>query len=195
MLVALVASRSLEAQGKAAAASGKVAVLDVVQVFNDYQRQKDLTEEMNEVQGKLQEENTQRRQRIDALQAEIDRLDKEDPTFVTRARELLAMQIEYKNWVDLKQADLTREVGVWSNRVYKEICRTAEAVAKQQGYDLVLYKGKFDESIMDPDQVKDQIRSTQVIYAGPQIDLTQAVADKLNADYRAQPRVKMMMMP
>ncbi len=191
----LVATRTLDAQSKATTSSGKVAVLDVVQVFNDYQRQKDLTEEMNEVQGKLQEENTQRRQRIDALQAEIDRLDKEDPTFVQRARDLLAMQIEYKNWVDLKQADLTREVGVWTNRVYREICRAAEAIAKQQGYDLVLYKGKFDDNILEPDQAKEQIRNMQVIFAGGQIELTQAVADKLNADYRAQPRVKMMLMP
>lgn len=197
ILVGSIATRTLEADNKTAAKApgGRVACIDVVQIFNDYQRQKDLTEEMNDVQGKLQQENTARRQKIDATQAEIDRLDKDDPTFMTRTRELLSMQIDYKNWVDLKQADLTREVGVWSIRIYKEIARAAEEIAKRDGYDLVLYKGRFDETVMEPDQVKEQIRGLQVVYANPQVEITQAVADKLNADYRAQPRVKMMLMP
>ncbi len=194
-LVAFTVTRSIHAQTGGAALTGRIACVDVVQVFNEFQRQKDLTEEMKELQDKLTDENKQRRQKIDALQAELDKLDPDDATYVTRMREMLAMQIDYKNWVDLKQADMSREIGVWSVRIYKEIVKAVGELAKRDGYDLVLYRGQFEPTSMEPDQVKEQIRSNHLLYANPSTDVTQVVTDKLNKDYRAQPRVKMMLVP
>ena len=179
----------------AQAPSGRIACVNVVQVFNDFQRQKDLTEEMEDLKGKLQAEDKQRKQKIDAAEAELAKLDPDDPTYVERTRSLLAMQIDYKNWVDLKQADMTREVGLWSVRIYREIVKATAAIAQKDGYDLALYKGEFEVVSMNPDEIKQQIRSLQVMYANPAIDISQSVLDKLNADYRAQPRVKMMYVP
>jgi outer membrane protein len=192
---ALALSQSIHAQPGGGPVTGRVAVVDVVQVFNEFQRQRDLTEEMKELQDKLNEENKSRRQKIDALQAEIDKLDADDPTYVTRMREILATQIDYKNWVDLKQADMSREIGVWSVRIYHEIIKAIDELAKREGYDLVLYKGSFEPTSMEPDQIKEQIRSNHLLYANPSVEITQVVTDKLNKDYRAQPRVKMMMVP
>ena len=194
-LVAFTVTQSIHAQTGGAALTGRIACVDVVQVFNEFQRQKDLTEEMKELQDKLTDENKQRRQKIDALQAELDKLDPDDATYVTRMREMLAMQIDYKNWVDLKQADMSREIGVWSVRIYKEIVKSVGELAKHDGYDLVLYRGQFEPTSMEPDQVKEQIRSNHVLYANPSTDITQVVTDRLNKDYRAQPRVKMMLVP
>lgn len=185
----------IHAQNAAVSPTGRVACVNVVQVFNDYQRQKDLTEEMEELKAKLQAEDKQRKQKLDATEAELSKLNPDDPTYVERTRSLLAMQIDYKNWVDLKQADLTREVGLWSVRIYKEIVRATEAIARKEGYDLALYKGEFETVSMNPDDIKQQIRSLQVLYANPTVDISQQVGDKLNADYRAQPRVKMMYVP
>ncbi len=183
------------AQAAKSTATGRVGCVNVVVVFNGFQRQKDLTEEMNQLQARLQEENRQRRDKIDALQAELERLDPDDPTYVQRTRDLLAQQIDYKNWVDLRQADLTREVGLWTVKIYREILKATEALAEREGYDLILYKGEFEPTSMDPETVKDLIRANQVLYAHNSIDLTQAVLDKLNNDYRAQPRTKMMYVP
>jgi outer membrane protein len=195
-LVALTVTETIHAQSRSpAAVSGRIACVDVVQVFNEFQRQKDLTGEMNDLQTKLQDENKQRRDKIDQLQATIDKLDPDAPEYVDRTREMLAAQIDYKNWVDLKQADLKREIGVWSVKIYKEIVKATEDIAKRDGYDLVLYKGQFETVSNDPEVIKEQIRSIQVLYASPSVEITTVVADKLNADYRAQPRVKMMYVP
>ncbi len=197
-LVAAAAWALAERSGAQAAkstATGRIACVNVVVVFNGFQRQKDLTEEMNQLQARLQEENKQRRDKIDALQAELERLNPDDPTYMQRTRDMLAQQIDYKNWVDLRQADLTREVGLWSIKIYREILKATEALAEKEGYDLVLYKGEFEPTSMDPDTVKDLIRANHVLYAHSSIDVTQAVLDKLNNDYRAQPRPKMMYVP
>jgi Skp family chaperone for outer membrane proteins len=105
------------------------------------------------------------------------------------------MQVDYKNWVELKRADMTREIAVWSVRIYKEIVRSVEDVAQKQGYDMVLYKGQFENVSMDPEVIKEQIRRIQLLYANSGTNITQSIIDKLNADYRAQPKAKMMQVP
>ena len=191
----LALSGNLQAQSGAVPVTGRIGCVDIVQVFNEFQRQKDLTDEMNQLQDKIQEENKQRRQKLDALDAELSAMDNDDPTYANRTRDMLAMQIDYKNWADLKKADMTREIAVWSVKIYKEIVTAVEEIARRDGYDMVLYRGQFEAVSMDPDVIKEQIRSIHLLYANPSIDLTAVVTDKLNVAYRAQPRVKMMYVP
>jgi|GEM_PF-1501928 len=175
--------------------SGRIACLNVIQVLNEYQRQKDLIEEVNAKREKLQAENNERRSKIDALDAEISALDPTDPTMATRMRELLAMQIDYKNWGEMAQMAMAREFGLWAVRNYKDIIKAAEEIAKRDGYDLVLYKGEFEMVSMDPEVINEQIRSLHVIYANPATDITQVVLDKINSEYRAQPRRPLLQVP
>jgi Skp family chaperone for outer membrane proteins len=191
---ALLSSRSADAQSPQV--HGRVACVNVVYIFNEYQRQKDLTEEIADLQLQLQDEDTQRRDRLDKLKAELDALSDQDPTYVERMREMLALQIDYKNWRDLKEADLTREITLWSVRIYGEITAKVAEAAQEQGWDMVLYRGQFEPaSTMDPEVIREQIRQTKLIYASDAVDITQSVLDKLNNEYRAQPRVKMMYVP
>ncbi len=195
-VASLWVATSLSAQSRGGSSGGaRVAVVDVVRVFNEYQRQKDLTEEMNDLEGKLRTENQQRLTRIETMKAELDRLNLDDPTYATRARELVQVQIEYEVWAKAKQADMAREVGLWTDKIYREILKAAEELAKRDGYDLVLYRGQYQGGTLDPEGLKEQIRSNQVLYAAPSVDITVGLSDKLNADYRTQPRSKMMWMP
>ncbi|MCK4342801.1 MAG: OmpH family outer membrane protein [Phycisphaerae bacterium] len=194
-LLAFALTESIHAQNSGTPPTGRVACLDVVTVFNEYQRQKDLIEEMNELQRALQEENTQRRQKIDALDAEISALDAADPTLAERVRQLRTMTLDYKVWFEVKQADLTGEVARWSVKVYEEIRAATAEIARREGYDLVLYRGEFEPISMDPELIKEQIRSIKLLYANPAVDISQTVIDHLNTGYRAQPRVKMIVVP
>lgn len=168
-----------------------VASVDVVKTFNEYQRQKDLTEELRQRQSDLESENQRRRQQIDSAQAAVDAMDPTDPAAMARGRELLAMQIDYKTWADLNRADMEREMGLWTARVYQEIVAAVEEVAKQQGYDMVLYREEF-QPLAELQRVREQIGQRKVVYASQATNITQSVLDKLNADYRAKPRQKML---
>ena len=194
-IAGLTFSRTMQAQNSGTSPTGRIACVNVIQVLNDYQRQKDLVAEVGDLQDKLNAENKQRRDKIDTLQAELDRMDPDDPTVIQRMREMLALQIDYKNWAELKQADVAREFGLWSVRLYKEMCKATEDLARRDGYDLVFYKGEFQPVSYDPEAIKEQIRSLHVLYASPAVDITQMVLDKLNIDYRALPRMQMMQVP
>lgn len=190
-LVVLAFARTIQAQG-AAAPSGRVACVNVIRILNEYQKQKDLIEELSARQEKLQIENNERRAKIDTLDAEISALDRDDPTLVTRMRELLTMQVDYKNWGEMAQLDMAREFGLWSVRNYRDILNVVEEIARRDGYDLVFYKGELEAVSMDPEVIHEQIRRLQVLYASPAVEVTQVVLDKLNADYRTRPKRPML---
>jgi len=189
--VTLTAVSGLYAQGRGSS-DCCVACLDVVRIFTEYERQKDLTEEMRVVNQEMQDEEQRRRGQIDSLQATLDAMSPNDPTYVKRQRERLQMEIDYRTWGELMQADMAREIGLWTRRIYGEITNATAEFAQREGFDIVLYKDQPELIGFDPDAVRDQIRSRKLLYGSPTVDLTQLVLDKLNADYRQQPKTQML---
>lgn len=188
-----VGLRSSQASGMAPATH--VGSVDVGKVFTEYQRKKDLDEEMKQAEQKVNLEMQTRRNKIDSFQAVVDAMSPDDPMYVSKTRELLQMQIEFKNWFDLKQADMTREVGLWTTRIYQDITEAVADVAKREGYDIVLFHDEFRPRGLDPDQLQDQISRRRVLYVSPGADLTRIVSDTLDAKYRAQPKGQMLQLP
>lgn len=193
--VLFAAGGPIAAQGGNRTSAGRVACVDVVKVFNEYQREKDLEEEMKQERDKLELEAAGRKQKIDAAKAVLDAMSTDDPTRAKKMRELLELNISTRNWMDITQAAMAREVGVWTTTVYKEILAVVETIAEEKGYDLVFYRDEFQVVSMDPAEVREQIRARKLIYASNAADISQAVLDKLNADYRAKPRKKMISIP
>ena len=127
-------------------------------------------------------------------QALVDKMDPSDPTYQAHVREVLSMQIEYKNWVDLMQADVARETGVWTANIYREMLATIKELAERDGLDAVLYRDEFEPTRTgyEPDAVRNEIRGRKLVYWNPATDLSARVADKLNEAYRKSPPKQMI---
>lgn len=195
VIAALVLGYGTRLHASNGARAGRVACVNVGTVINEYQRSKDLDEEMMQLDEQLQAEEEQRRQKIDELKATLDRIDPSDSTYVERTRELLELQIDYKNWGEVKQAHRVREFSLWTVKIYREILDATAVIAEKEGYDMVFYRGEFDPASMDPQAVMDQMRAHKLLYARPSNDVTQQVIDHLNEQYRAEPRKKMLYVP
>ena len=171
----------------------RVACIDVVKVYNDYERQLALTKEMAVIDEQLKTENAARLKRVESAQQDLATRDPKDPTFRDKQEELLKLQVAYKNWSDLMQGYVRRELSMWTGRMYQEIMDVTAQIAKDRGYDLVLYyDGPFQELPDNPDAVREQIRNRKTLYVAPQIDLTTPVLEQLNAKYHAAPPGKML---
>lgn len=190
-VVLLVVVRGLHAQSQAKPGQCCVATIDINMVFNEYQRQKDLADELRQWQEKSRLEGEARRQKIDAAQAALDALSPSDPVAPARWRELAQMQIDFKNWTEYTQAEMQREIGLWTAKVYQEIVAATEELARARGLEVVLFRDEFRPAA-NPDQLREQILRRGVVYASAATDVSQPVLERLNATYRAQPRVKMM---
>jgi hypothetical protein len=110
--VVFTAGTGLYAQSPGRLSAGDVACLDVVKVFAEYDRQKDLTEEMHTAEQDMQAEGERRESQIDGLQATVNAMNQDDPALVNKYRELFQLQLDSKNWFDLMQAETAREVGL-----------------------------------------------------------------------------------
>ncbi len=194
-VIAIVFTENIHAQGGRSATGGRIACVDLGVAFNEYQRTKDLEEEIAKLREQLQTEEQQRRQQLDARMAEIDRLAMDDPTRRDRLKELFDMQVELGVWAEAKAAHLARETAIWYIRTYEEVVAKTTEIAERDGYDMVFYKDQFEPISMELEAIKQQMRMNKLLYAHPSVDLTQTVLDKLNADYRAQPRTDMLYVP
>ena len=45
---------------------------------------------------------------------------------------------------------------------------------------------------LDPEALREQIRFRKLVYSSEAVDITQEILDKLNAQYRAQPKTQML---
>lgn len=181
--------------GGAQQPTGRIATIDIVLIVNEYQRQKDLTEEMNKLQQTLKSESVARTQRVDALVRELNAFDPADPRSKQKSQDLLKMQIDNKNWIEFKQAMMTGEVAVWTHFIYKEIAEAAARIAQERGIDAVFYRDEFPPVIRDPQEIRNIIRQRKLIYANPAIDISQEVLHALDAAYRAKPAKQMINLP
>jgi Skp family chaperone for outer membrane proteins len=188
--VVLTSFTSLEAQNRGG--TGGVVCIDVVKIFDEYNRQKDLSEEMKQIQEDMRSEVETRQKKIESLQATLDAMDPSDPTITKKMREMLQMQIDFKNWSDLMQADMAREVGLWTRRIYEEIVSVAEEMAQRNGYSMVLYREAPALQGFDPEVLRDQIRMRKLIWCSDAVDITQTVLDQLNDRYDNEPKTQML---
>ncbi len=186
-------SGALSAQGKARTACC-VAVVDVGQLFNEYERMKSAQDELKSVEDRLQRENEERKQKSDMLEATLSKMDRDDPLYVKKMAELLEAKINHKTWFDLQQANTTREIALVTDRIYRDLLKATEAVAQNAGYEIVLYRDEY-QPVSNPEEVQAQMRGRKVIYASQAADITDAVLAKLNADYRAKPHVPELQIP
>ncbi len=187
---ALTSFSTLNAQGGLAA--GQVVCVDVVRVFDEYDRQKDLTEEMHRLKNELEAESKRRQERIDSLQQTLDAMDPDDPAYAGKIQEMLQLQIDYKNWTDMMQLGMAREIGIWSQRMYSEMVQAVEELSQQYGYTMVLYKEAPSFQANDPESLKNEIRLRKLIWASATTDITQAVIDRLNEKYAKEPKQQMI---
>jgi hypothetical protein len=92
----------------------------------------------------------------------------------------------------LNQADMAREVGVWTAKIYNEIVAGASDMAQKEGIDLVVFKDEFKPESYNVDQIRQQISNRKVLFASGSADYTQQLIEKLNTIYRAQPKTNML---
>ena len=188
ILFLLAAAICLSISGSAAEKSppqpARVAVVDIVKVFNDYNRTKQINERLNKEQLDLQNQRKQKLDRVEALKSQLDSLHPDSKDYYQRQKELLEISIDLKNFTEIKAEEVKREFRVLTEDIYSEMLKTIETVAKEEGYDIVLYLDLTDIHGDTFPDLLEKIRERKVLYSSKNIDITQNVLDSLNQAYK-----------
>jgi len=175
---------SVNAQEKPTPAPTKTAVVDIVKVFNDYQRTKEINDRLNKEQLELQNQRKQKIDRVEALKAQLENLNPDSKDYYQRQKELLEVSIDLKNFTEIKSEEVKREFRVLTEDIYKQILKSIEDVAKEMGYDMVMYLDMMEIHGDSFPALLEKIRERKVLYAAKHIDITQNVLDALNQSYK-----------
>lgn len=186
-LASVVVLSSTSAQNAPAVGSSTtVAVCDVVQVFDNYARAKQLGSEFAERGKRLQAEDDQRVKAIENLSNELEGLMAGSREHDQRLNEVRRLTISRKVWMQFQTELAQRDRMRLTKGMYNEIIAMVAKIAKQRGVEIVLYRKNEEQSAENMAQMLQQMELRKVIYASNNVDITDSVLLGLNAAYRAE---------
>lgn len=183
---ALTTSVATAPPGRPAAPAGRIAVCDVVEVFNNYQRAKDLTAKLNERRNAIKAESDKRSKAIEALQMELEGLKKGSEKYEQTFNEVQRLSIEHKAYLQYQDALALRDHQNLTKEMYEEITAMIARFAKERGFDVVVQREGAKLDAPNTTELLRQIYDRKLLYASEGVDLTEAVLLALNQAYRAR---------
>ncbi len=163
----------------------RVAVCDVVQLFNNYQRAKDAGEKLNEGREAIRVENQKRIEAIENLRAQLGGLLEGSPEHEQKLNDVQLQEIQRQAWLKFEDTRLMREHHTMTKDMYNELREAVSQVAQEHGFTLVLYHMRGELESTETPQLLQQIQQRKVLYVAKDVDLTDIVLKRLNDNYQA----------
>ncbi len=182
---AVLLDRSFAQPPSTAAGPTKVAVCDVVKVFNNYNRAKDLTATLNDKRETVKAEAEKRLQAINTIGMELEELVRGSKEYERRFNDVQRLTIERTAWLQYQEALVMRDHHRLTKEMYQETIKMVGLIAQERGVQIVLSRMSEDFQSENTPQLLQQIERRKVLYAADSVDLTDTVLKRLNEAYRA----------
>jgi len=163
----------------------RVAVCDVAAVFNKYDKATDLTDKFNARRDKIKAEDDSRGKEMSDLEAKLKPLQEGSAVFEETFAKLQKLDVDRQAWRKTQESSIVREHRMLTEQMYEEIVKVIADLAKEQGFDLVVYRDNIDLASQTTSELLAKIAQRKVLYNDPSLDLTQAVLERANAAYKA----------
>ncbi len=185
-LVGLAALLTNAVAQPAAPVGGRIAFCDLVLVFNNYQRAKDMTTELNERRKAIEAEKNKRGKAVEALQMELQNYKKGSQQYEKTLNEVQRQSIELEAYLRFQEQLALREHRSLTEEMYKEIVTAVASAAKRQGISVVLQREQEQLNSDDTKAMLQQIYNRKVLYFNEALDITDGILRSLNQAYKAK---------
>lgn len=165
--------------------AAEVGVCDVVEVFNNYAKARDLSEEMTRRGELAKQTDDQKMTDLRNLQMTLEGLKEGSPDYQKVLEELERKTVEREVWLQTEKAGTMREHHRRTKEMYDEIISVVSAVAADRGMKVVLYMERLPILSRETQELVQAIERRKVLYGDPSVDLTEAVLARLNRKYQA----------
>ncbi|MCK6485349.1 MAG: OmpH family outer membrane protein [Phycisphaerae bacterium] len=178
------------ASGSSTGRSTRVAAVDLVRVFNEWEQITALNNEFRKVREDLNRDADTRRKALEELEMKLRAYRPGSPDYEGVRKELVDQSIAYKVWFETKQQEVRGEEFRWMSASYETACEIIRRMAERDGWDIVMQIEPFsaDAAQEELPALQAQIRARKMVYCAASNDLTRAVIDQLNMEYRAKAR-------
>lgn len=173
------------AQGLTAARPTKVAVVDVLKVFNGLQEKAQVEADMRSKGEKLQKEEHARQKELQDLQNDLKILAPETQAYSQKTEQIKSKLIELKVWSQVQADSLKSESTLQLANLYRKMVDAIGRVAKENGYDLVLYKEQApDFEHVKPEAINQMIQLRKLLWSADDLNVTDQVVTRMNNEYK-----------
>lgn len=171
-----------------AAHAASVAVVNIAEVSEKYQRTADLEARFEQVRQKLNEERESLRGRIErATRSLQEELKPGTSEFRERRKELAMLEAQLQYFVESEGKQIEQELAESLRSIFNDIHAMVRVIAEEKAIDIVLVADRMPEGPAEnTTQVRQQIVLQKVLYWSPQVDITADVVSRLNQRYQAQ---------
>ncbi len=157
--------------------------------FNEMQETKDLKQKLEAERVDFEGKREQQQKKLTDLRSQRDLLKPESPQYADLDKQYAQAAIEADVWSHVTQAQVQRMQKQEMRSLFDKIVTASEQVAKQKGYDIVIadQRRELPDNLdqLSMDQVQAAINIRNVLYASPNVDITEDVVAVLDAQYKA----------
>ena len=167
----------------AAATPTKTAVCDLFIILKNYDRGNDLKKELKARVDKITAEGDKRGQEITKIQNTLEELKHCSKEYDAQLNKMTQLTIDRQAYLNYQDELAKRETYRYTKEVYQDVMEAIEKVAKERGFQLVLFKESPNLVSRTYDELLEQISRRKVLYSDPSLDITDDVLKRINRDY------------
>lgn len=183
--LSLLTTVSSQGQNKPGPRPASVAVVNLGKIFENSDERGARRAEVSGQLEALQKEEATRRKELETLKTDLEILGPETDAHRQTIEKLESKAIEFDTWLQYQKRKLERESTLQDETLYRKIMEAVARIAKQDGYDVVLYMDSVDSvRSQTRQQLMGQIQTRRVLYAADGLDITDAVSQMLNNEYK-----------
>lgn len=184
---------SVQAQGTPSGARAtSVAIVDVGRVLDALDEKAIEVARLSEYGQRLASDVQSIQSQLDAATADLDVLPKDTPQWEDKQNEAIRLQMKVQAEQEFAKFRLNKEKQRVKLKLFNKILEAAGTYAEREGYDIVINDDR-DMTIpaeqlgqLTDAQFESFVQSRRVIYAKDSVDITDAVAQMMNTQYKAR---------
>jgi Skp family chaperone for outer membrane proteins len=186
LVIFFVAFAGARAGGAAKGRPVAVAVVDIEKVFNSIAEKTQVKADLTTMAEKLGAEKAAKKKELEAATDDLKAVAVDNPNYKKMSEDLQQKAFEFDSWQRWQQARISNEDRLRTVALYKKICESAGAVAKENGYDIVLFKEPDVNRLLNlkPEALDDAMSTRKLLWYADDLEITDVVVNSMNNAFK-----------
>ncbi len=164
----------------------KIGIVDINEIFDNYDKRKDLDQQLKEMETEFKEELESKKKIMIDLNEETQLLDLGSEQRTKNMEILERKNVELEGYAKLAERQLTKRYKNAFEKIYEEITKEVDTFGKENNYSLIIKKEKPDLQSNQISDLQFKIGIRTVLYNSNRVEVTAKITDRLNTRYKSE---------
>ena len=187
VIAVVLAYQSWASPNMAPAGPAVVATVDLERAFNELDERAKAKADLQAMVDRLDARGQELRDRVKMLEADIETYAEGSDAQQKALEDYRLAAYELQGFLEYAKRKLDAEGARMIQVLYEEIKQAVEAMAEQNGYDIVFVddsRAKLPGGVSEAEMTR-QISARRMLYASPQLDVTDELITRMNNSFTA----------